>query len=115
MRRLVLFVTLGALVSTGVAQAAPSLRSLGEAPLVVRGVGFHPLERVTVKALRRDGEPLVRRTVATRAGTFTVRFSIALDPCVGTGLVRATGALGSRARLLVSPLRRACVAPVIPG
>lgn len=115
MRRLTVLVGLAALAFTGVAVAAPSLRPLQEAPLVVRGVGFQPLERVTVKAFRRDGEPLVRRIVATRAGTFTVRFAIVLDPCAGTGLVRAIGALGSRTRLLVTPLARPCVAPVVPG
>jgi hypothetical protein len=114
-RRSALLVALVLLASAGVAHAAPSLRPLHDAPLVVRGAGFKPLERVTVKAFRRDGEPLVRKTTASRAGTFTVRFAIALDPCAGTGLVRATGALGSRARLLVTPLTRPCVAPVVPG
>lgn len=115
MRRLTVLIGLIVLALAGVAQAAPSLRPLEEAPLVVRGAGFQPRELVILKAFRRDGDPLVRRTVASRAGTFTVRFAVALDPCAGTGIVRAIGAKGSRARLLASPLRRACVAPVVPG
>jgi hypothetical protein len=106
---------LAALLAVPAADAAPALRPLDEAPLVLRGTGFRPLERVSVKALRRDGDPIVKRAVAARNGTFTVRFDLALDPCTGTGLVLAVGKQGSRARLLVSPLRRPCVAPVVPG
>jgi hypothetical protein len=115
-RWLVLFcATLLVLACAGVAQATPSLRPLQETPLVVRGTGFQALERITVRAFRRGGDPLVRLTTASRTGTFTVRLPIALDPCAGISLVRARGALGSRARLLVTPLRRPCVAPVVPG
>lgn len=85
------------------ATRAPALRLVDTAPVTVRGTGFAGLERVAV-ALTRNGRTTVRRTRATRRGSFTVRFGLlAVEPCRGTLVVRATGARGSRATL-----RRVC-------
>ena len=85
---------------------APALRIVDDAPVVVRGTGFYPLERVRV-TLTRNGRVTTRQARATSAGTFRAGFGlIALDPCVGFVVVRATGARGSRA-----VARRVCRGP----
>lgn len=88
------------------ATRAPALRLVDTAPVVLRGTGFAGLERVTV-ALTRNGRSTIRRVRATRRGSFTVGFGLlALEPCRGAIVVRATGGRGSRA-----VLRRECRAP----
>ena len=109
--RIALLLALMALLAAPAAGAAPALRVLAETPLVLHGRGFLPLERVTVKAYRRDAAPVLRRAVATRQGRFIVRFALPLDPCVGAAMVVAVGSKGSRARLLPSPGTRACALP----
>lgn len=106
-----LLAALAALLAAPSAGAAPALRVLAETPLVLHGRGFEPLERVTVRAFRRDAPPVVRRAVATREGRFTIRFALPLDPCAGIATVVVTGSKGSRARLLPSPRARACALP----
>lgn len=70
-------------------------------PLVVRGVGFEPGERVTLRAVTREGTK-IRRITATAAGTLVARFAISGDVCaVGLLRVVASGARGSRAVLRV--------------
>jgi hypothetical protein len=66
-------------------------------PLVVRGVGFDPQERVTVSVTGRDLS--TRRAVsATSTGAFVVRFpgTSVVGEC-GTLFVRAVGAHGTYA------------------
>jgi len=97
---------LGTATPEGRAARAPSFRLVDLSPVTFRGAGFARLERVRV-ALTRNGRTIVRRTRSSRAGTFTVSFGLlALDPCRGAIVVRATGGLGSRATY-----RRACHAP----
>jgi len=97
---------LGAAPAEGSADRAPSLRLVDVFPITFRGAGFARLEQVRV-ALTRNGRTTARRVRTSRAGTFRVSFGlIAIDPCRGAIVVRATGALGSRATY-----RRACHAP----
>jgi hypothetical protein len=97
---------LGAASAEGSADRAPSLRLVDVFPVTFRGAGFARLERVRV-ALTRNGRTTARRTRSSQAGTFRVSFGLlALDPCRGAIVVRATGGLGSRATY-----RRACQAP----
>ena len=97
---------LGAASAEGSADRAPSLRLVDVSPVTFRGAGFVRLERVRI-ALTRNGRTIVRRTRSTPTGAFTVSFGLlALDPCRGAIVVRATGGLGSRATY-----RRACHAP----
>ena len=85
---------------------APTLRIVDDAPVVVRGTGFYPLERVRV-TLTRNGRVTTRQARATRTGAFRAGFGlIALDPCLGFVVVRATGGRGSRA-----VTRRVCRGP----
>jgi hypothetical protein len=97
---------LGAAPAEGSADRAPSLRLVDVSPVTFRGGGFVRLEQVRV-ALTRNGRTTIRRTRSSGAGTFRVSFGLlALDPCRGAIVVRATGVLGSRATY-----RRACHAP----
>jgi hypothetical protein len=110
--RLVAFVAclalvLGAASAEGSPDRAPSLRLVDVVPVTFRGAGFARLEQVRV-ALTRNGRTTARRARSSRAGTFRVSFGLlALDPCRGAIVVRATGGLGSRATY-----RRACHAPL---
>ena len=109
--RVVAFVACGAFVlgaasAEGSADRAPSLRLVDVAPVTFQGAGFARLEQVRV-ALTRNGRTTARRARSSRAGTFRISFGLlALDPCRGAIVVRATGGLGSRATY-----RRACTAP----
>jgi hypothetical protein len=97
---------LGAASAEGSADRAPSLRLVDVSPVTFRGAGFARLERVRI-ALTRNGRTTARRTRSSRAGTFRVGFGLlALDPCRGAIVVRASGGVGSRATY-----RRACLAP----
>ena len=85
--------------SAGSATAAPSLRLVSAAPLILRGTGFQARERVHVTLTTRA---LARRTTLTAgaAGGFTYRAGllVAVDPCRGTIVVNALGLTsGSRA------------------
>ena len=86
-----------------------TLRVLDRQPLVVRGQGFHPGERVTVTALTGLG-PRVVRTLAA-GGAFRVEIRLPAQPCAAAFAVRARGNRGSQAlrtlgsRFCVPPLR----------
>lgn len=88
----------------------PGLQVLDRGPLIVRGTGFAPRERVVV-TVSVDGERTRRSSIATHRGTFTVRFDgIRLDACTGATLV-ATGRRSETARLKIS--LRECPGPVL--
>jgi len=89
---------------------AAKLRIAEPSPLAVRGNGFRALERVTVTAYEPQGS-LVRRIVATRAGTFTVRFAASADWCNGVREIRAVGRKGSTAVVWTKPGLSECAAP----
>jgi hypothetical protein len=63
-------------------------------PLVVRGTGFKPHERVRVTAAPGG----VRRVVSRANGRFTATFAASVDRCVGLSVV-AEGTRGDRAAL----------------
>ena len=80
------------------ATAKPHVWVTSKEPLVVRGTGFHPVERVdlslTTKGLNRH-----RILRVSRAGAFTARFvgtELPSKSCLAL-VVRAAGAAGSRA------------------
>jgi hypothetical protein len=114
MSRLLLLSVLGVCVAMAVASAGstqtqtPSLRLVTLAPLTLRGAGFQARERVrvtlTVRALRGG-----RTFHADPLGRFTYRpqVLIALDPCLGTIVVRAVGLASSRQ----ATWKRACRPP----
>lgn len=75
----------------------PSIGLAGTQPLVIKGTHFKPRERVAVDVLApaRAG----RSVVATRRGSFVVRFRLSVGRCERIS-VHAFGSRGSRARLL---------------
>ena len=91
-------------------ERTPKLRVVAAAPLVVAGSDFAAGERVTVTAVTLLG-PRIRRTTATSAGTFRVRFAGVTQPCGKPLAIRARGAAGSIAtmRLKAPP----CVPPPV--
>ncbi|HTK22656.1 MAG TPA: hypothetical protein VL264_00330 [Gaiella sp.] len=97
-------------VSPGAASTGPALRVEGMQPLVVRGVGFHPGERIalTAMALRGSRQMVVR---ATRAGRFAASFRLPTQSCGSPFAFRAVGTLGSRVTLRLPS--RPCVPPPI--
>ena len=80
----VLLVVLGAVAA--LASGAPTAHQARAAlvltnrnPATVRGTGFKPSTRVRVTLL--EGQPLVRRPLTNRSGTFTTSFPKAIDRC----------------------------------
>jgi hypothetical protein len=109
MRVLVLAAALGLVAVSGGsgAESTARLRLAAIVPPVVAGTGFEPRERVVVTlAVRRAVRSKTVR--ASSAGSFAARFDplLALEPCEGVVVARATGSHGSRA-----VLRRACRPP----
>ena len=81
---------------------APSLSLLQRSPLQVRGLHFKARERVVVTAatLKEHTSVTVR---TTRRGRFVVRFGdFATDTCAPVA-IKAVGAKGDRAKLVVQP------------
>jgi hypothetical protein len=101
-----LVVGLCAFCVAGVASAAPerpaakraSLYVMEMRPLAVKGSGFKPFERVRVR-YSAAGATQTRSKVATRMGTFLVRFATPLVECRNYTL-QAIGAKGTRTFLL---------------
>jgi hypothetical protein len=84
----------------------PALRVVDAEPLVVRGSGFQPGERILVRATGRTA-PLAKRVRVSRTGVFTVRFDALYDYCLGVNLVRAIGTRSGDVR--IRPSKRFCV------
>jgi len=85
---------------TARADTTPSqakLRLMATDPLAVRGLAFHPGERVSVVLRLSTDATWTQRTTASQAGVFNVVFSGArAGHCTGI-TVRATGRAGSAA------------------
>jgi hypothetical protein len=113
MRRVALVLTLVVLFAQPARAVAPepSLQVLNEAPLVLHGTGFVPLERVKVAVLTSEGM-FVRWTRASRLGRFVVRFKLVVGACYRTRRAVAVGARGSRASIVLeSAAPRGCADP----
>ena len=89
-----------AVAAAAPAAIAPKLRLVAQQPLVVRGDGFRPSERVVVTALTPSGarRAVIRATTTGRLGT---TFRLPSQPCGKAFAVSAVGGLGSRATLRV--------------
>jgi hypothetical protein len=90
--------------ASGTAATRPTLRVVDRTPVVIRGTGFAPAERVTVVVAA--GSRWSRRVTATD-GTFVARFNVVLGRCARYS-VQAFGSTGTRARL-VPRLALACI------
>lgn len=89
------------------ARSAPTLRLVSTQPLVVKGAHFKAHERVRVTA-RADVTKRTKLIRTTAKGTFSVSFgtSLAVDPCVESIRVTASGGRGSDAAMKLP--QRAC-------
>jgi hypothetical protein len=103
---LVLVVAAAAASAAGAGQ--PTLRLVDRQPLVVRGEGFRPGERITLVAVTGLGPRIIRTTA--RNGSFRATFRLADQPCAAAFAVRARGDRGSFA-IMRMPEPRPCVPP----
>lgn len=86
----------------GDATAAPALKLVKRDPLQVQGLRFHARERVRVTATSATTSKVTRQVVRTTArGTFTAKLGT-WDRCAAV-VVRAVGARGDRAKLVLRP------------
>ena len=98
---LALLLAIGA-VATADAKAPPKLHLADMQPVVVRGTGFKPVERVKVTTVV-DSIRRARVVHSTRTGSFVVTFATIerFDPCNSSFAAYATGAAGDKASLTV--------------
>ena len=96
-----------AVVATAGIRAEPRLTLERRSPLVVRGVGFVPGERVVVTALTLTG-PRRTGTRASSIGRFRIVLRTTAQPCGKPLAVRARGGRGSIATLVLD------AAPCVP-
>jgi hypothetical protein len=83
-------------------QGSPALRLVDRQPLVLRGTGFKPRERVRV-TVSADGDGATRRLRAGARGVFSASFApMALHRCDAL-FASAVGASGSSAKLKAQP------------
>ena len=87
-------------------QTRPSLGVIDLQPLTIRGKAFAPEERVLVR-VAKSGRAWVRRALVSDAGTFRIRFPVAVERCESF-TARASGSSGTLAVLPVR-LRLDCV------
>ena len=89
----------------------PALRVLDKAPLILRGTGLEPEERVRVTVVAQHAQ-LVRRVLASRLGTFVVRFDTVVDACYGARAATAVGTRGTRVSIVLERRwQRECTEP----
>ncbi len=91
-----------AVIAAAAALAVPSLKAVSEQPLVVRGAGFRAGEAVVVRVYGKT--VTAARVRASATGAFRVRLvrPVPSLPCARL-LVRATGAAGDKALVIVGP------------
>ena len=92
-------------VAAGASEQSARIRLTGAAPIRVSGSGFAPADRVTVRFSQPGHGSAAKAVVATRSGTFIVRFpERTLDECSGWAIT-ATASSGRHAtrRDLIPP------------
>lgn len=103
-------VTVAVVAPATQAAIGPKLRLVSQQPLVVRGVGFRPAERVVVTAITPAGPKRVA-VRATATGRFNATLRLVDQPCGDAVAIRALGSRGSRAWLDVAA--RPCIPPPV--
>jgi hypothetical protein len=99
MRRALVAVSLLALAAPASAAVGPSVKLASEHPVVVRGSGFAPNDRVVVKVSK--ARLALKRTVVTSVrGAFATRWARNLPTACGTTRVTAVGTSGRHATWL---------------
>src|SRR5262245_16080427 len=99
MRRALVVVSVLALAAPVSAAVGPSVKLASEHPIVVRGSGFAPRDRVVVK-VSKARLALKRTVVASAKGTFSTRWARSLPTECATTRVTAGGTSGRRATWL---------------
>jgi len=97
------------------ATAKPRVWVTSKQPVVVRGTGFHPVERVGL-TLTAKGLEKHRVLRVSRTGAFTARFTgtdLPAKGCLGL-VVRAVGAAGSKATFRLPDNAVDCAPPQPP-
>jgi hypothetical protein len=89
------------------AKRQPRLAIVDESPLVVRGTGFLPRERVTLRAAAGD-EQAAKIVRATPTGVFSARFEAIPDASCSPLTVTAAGARGTTAAARRPRIPEAC-------
>jgi hypothetical protein len=103
---LVLGFALATASTSGAVVIRPTLRLADRTPVVIRGAGFAPHERVTVVVA--SGSRSSSRVSSNANGAFIARFKFALGRCARYS-VQAFGSTGSRAHLMPSRVTIDCV------
>jgi hypothetical protein len=107
MRSTLILMAVVLLAAAEASAGTPVLRIGKGDPLVVNGSGFQTGERVTVTVLTRLGPRVVR--LSAIGGRFRVAVPRAGQPCAAPFAIRARGALGSSAFLMLPT--KPCVPP----
>jgi hypothetical protein len=103
----ILVLTAALVATVSAAKRHPRLTVVGESPLVVRGSGFLPRERVTLRATAGDQQ--VAKTVrSTPTGAFSARFEAIPNASCSPFTVTATGARGTTAATRRPRIPEAC-------
>jgi hypothetical protein len=89
------------------AKRQPRLTIVNESPLVVRGIGFLPRERVTLRATAGD-QQAAKIVRATPTGVFSARFETIPDASCSPLSVSAAGARGTTAAARRPRIPEAC-------
>lgn len=97
---------LASAAASGAVATNATLRLVDRTPVVIRGAGFAPHERVTV--VLAAGSRSTNRVTANAGGAFIARFKLALGRCTRYS-VQAFGSTGSRARLMPSRVTVDCI------
>lgn len=99
---LALFAASGDVSAATQSSTKPTLQLVDRSPLTVRGAHFKLRERVRLTASTDNGTA-TRVTRTTRRGVFSVNFgTLGQSPCA-TITIKAAGAKGDRATLVVKP------------
>ena len=96
---LVLAVLAFVVVGSSTAASRGTLRVVDPQPLALRGLGFHPAERVHV--VIHASVTAARDVRASQSGAFTARFAGVLVPRCGGVFARARGSRGTLATLKI--------------
>jgi hypothetical protein len=116
MRKMLLSAACAALMVPVLASATtPRLTTLSRATFTVRGVGFAPKERIKVVA-STEGHAVTKWTTSGARGGFTMPLPMfTVGSCNGSEFVlRALGATGDRAVLMLHRLPPECPQPLSP-
>lgn len=102
------FIVAATIAPSAEAASKPTLAVVSKQPLVIRGMGFHSGERMTVTALTPIGVRVVNVEAGLRGG-FRVTFRLPSQPCASPFAVRARGASGQVATIWFET--QACTPP----